>query len=107
MDHYINDNIPHVPNPVNPDEDFADKWYSEEHAHLQLKENFSRWLIQAKADFAAICSRENSQFIVDAANRGLAINVDKKSIEQMLGIATAVTPPITHIHSSDPRPWFK
>lgn len=37
-----------VANPVNPSENFADKW-AEKH---QLHENFMRWLAQAKIDFA-------------------------------------------------------
>ena len=49
MDKYIQPKVPFVPNPVNPAEDFADKWYSEKHARLKLKENFHRWLFQAKA----------------------------------------------------------
>ena len=106
MDKFINQAIPYVPNPVNPEEDFADKWYSEEHAHLGLKDNFDRWLIQARSDFAAICSG-NSQHILDVASRGLLINLDKISVEQILGIASGVAPAVNRVKSSSPRPWFK
>ncbi len=106
MDKFINQAIPYVPNPVNPEEDFADKWYSEEHTHLRLKDNFLRWLIQARSDFEAICSN-SSQYILDAANRGLSINLDKISVEQMLGIASGVAPAIHKIKPSSPRPWLK
>lgn len=106
-DKYIQPNVPFVPNPVNPAEDFADKWYSEKHARLKLKENFHRWLFQAKADFAALCSKDNSQVIVEAADRGFSVNFDKVSIEQILGLSAAVIQQPTLVEASDPRPWFK
>jgi len=36
-----------IPNPVNPSENFADKWT----AHPKRKENFENWLFQVKNDF--------------------------------------------------------
>ena len=106
MDKYIQNTQPKVPNPVNPAEDFADKWHSEKHSHLKLKNNFSRWLIQARADFAAICSKENSQIILEAADRGFAVKLDKNDIDRTLGLsATIITP--SRIESSAPEPWFK
>jgi hypothetical protein len=107
MEEFIQPNMPVVPNPVNPEEDFADKWYSEEHAHFKLRDNFYRWLFQAKADFEAICSKDNSQVIVEAADRGFAVNLDKTAIEQVLGLSAAVIIPATHVEATDPKPWFK
>ncbi len=105
MEKYINHNVPHVPNPVNPDEDFADKWYSTEYEYLDLKGNFSKWLLQAKAEFSAICTKDNSQVILDVANRGLAVNLDKTSIEHALGLSAAiVSSPKIHI-SQAAKPW--
>lgn len=52
MGSLVRADLPRVPNPVNPQEDFADKWYDAEHANLHLEENFHAWLGQAKADFA-------------------------------------------------------
>ncbi len=107
MEGYIHSDMPIVPNPVNSEEDFADKWYSKEHAHLRLRDNFFRWLYQAKADFAAICSNENSQVILDAADRGFAINLEKTAIEQVLGLSPAVIIPASNVEATDPKPWFK
>ncbi|MES9999173.1 MAG: nucleotidyltransferase [Candidatus Thiodiazotropha lotti] len=105
MDSYIQQLVPLVPNPVNPDEDFADKWYSEDHAHLKLKENFFKWLFKARADFAALCSKDNSRIILEAADRGFAVNLNKISIEHTLGLSAAVvTPPKIHIAEAA-KPW--
>ncbi|MCB1661899.1 MAG: nucleotidyltransferase [Pseudomonadales bacterium] len=106
MEQHIQQHAPHVPNPVNPVEDFADKWYSPEHEHLKLKESFSRWLFQAKADFAAICSKDNSRIIVEAADRGFSVNLDKTSVEHALGLSAAIITPTKQIEVNDPRPWF-
>lgn len=106
MEDYIQSNVPLVPNPVNPVEDFADKWYSPKHSHLKLQDNFNKWLMQAKADFAALCSQDNSEIIFAAANRGFDINLDKRAIERTLGLSAAIVPP-SRIETSAPEPWFK
>lgn len=106
MEDYIQDTVPLVPNPVNPVEDFADKWYSPKHSHLKLRDNFFRWLMQAKADFAAICSLNNSQIILDAAEHGFAVKLDKTAIERTLGLSAAIITP-SRIETSAPEPWFK
>jgi hypothetical protein len=50
MDRYIEDRVgvAWVANPVNPAENFADKWVEEP----KKRENFYRWLDQARQDFA-------------------------------------------------------
>ncbi len=107
MGGYINETVPLVPNPVNPSEDFADKWYDQGSAHLRLRENFDKWLYQAKSDFKAICSKDNSQLIVEAADRGLDIQLDANSVVLALGLSAAIVAPTKTIHASDPKPWFK
>lgn len=106
MGEYIQESVPLVPNPVNPAEDFADKWYSPKHSHLKLRDNFNRWLMQARADFAAILSQENSQIVLEAADRGFAVKLDKNSIERALGLSAAIITP-SRIKASAPEPWFK
>ena len=107
MGSHINSVAPLVPNPVNPAEDFADKWYDEKSAHLHLRENFDRWLIQARAHFKAICSKTDSQLVVEAAERGLDVTLDAASVARTLGLSAAVVTPTKTIRASDPKPWFK
>jgi hypothetical protein len=106
MGDYVNANVPFVPNPVNPAEDFADKWYDEGSAQYQLQDNFERWLYQARADFKALCAKDNSQLVVEAADRGLDINLDAATVALSLGLSAAVITPTKEIHTSDPKPWF-
>lgn len=106
MSDYINGTAPLVPNPVNPAEDFADKWYDIESVQYKLRENFYKWLYQAKADFKALCSNDDSQLVVEAANHGLAVNLEEKSVALTLGLPTTVITPPKEIQASDPKPWF-
>lgn len=106
MGDYINSAVPLVPNPVNPAEDFADKWYDADSAKYRLKENFDKWLYQARADFKALCSKDNSQLVVEAADRGLDVSLDATSVALALGLSAAVITPTKEIHASDPKPWF-
>ncbi len=106
MGDYISANAPLVPNPVNPAEDFADKWYDDSCAQYKLQDNFYRWLLQAKADFSALRSKENTQQVVEAAERGLDIKLDEASVALALGLSAPVIKPTKEILSSDPKPWF-
>lgn len=107
MDSHINAQIPLVPNPVNPVEDFADKWYDQKSLQYRLKENFYKWLYQARADFKALCSQDDAQRIVDAAQNGLDLKLDSKEVALALGISAVTAKPTFAIQPSDPKPWFK
>ena len=106
MGDFINNAVPMVPNPVNPAEDFADKWYDEGSAQHRLQENFHKWLYQVRADFKALCTKDNSQLVVEAADRGLDVNLDATSVALALGLSAVVTTLTKEIHASDPKPWF-
>lgn len=107
MDDHISAQVPLIANPVNPAEDFADKWYDEKSAQYRLEENFYKWLYQAKADFRALCSSDDTQRIVNAAQNGLGLKLDSNSVARILGIPAVTTKPTFAIQSSDPKPWYK
>ncbi|KLN60762.1 hypothetical protein WH96_09765 [Kiloniella spongiae] len=106
MGEYINAAVPVVPNPVNPAEDFADKWYDESSAEYKLEQNFYKWLYQARVDFKTLCAKDNSQHVVEAADRGLNVHLDATSVALALGLSATVITPTKEIHASDPKPWF-
>ncbi len=106
MGDYINDVVPYVPNPVNPAEDFADKWYDKGSTEYKLQDNFYKWLYQARADFKALCAKDSSQLVIEAADRGLDVRLDATSVALALGLSAAVITPTKEIHASDPKPWF-
>lgn len=107
MGHLISDAKPRVPNPVNPVEDFADKWYSPEHTQYRLEDNFHRWLMQAQADFEALCGRDNVRNLVEAAKRGFKVNFEQTQVERMLGAAPAVVASPKQVDQSAAKPWLQ
>jgi hypothetical protein len=106
MGDFINSVVPFVPNPVNPAEDFADKWCDKGSAEYKLQDNFYKWLYQARADFKALCNKDNGQLLIEAADRGLAVQLDAASVVLALGLSKAVITPTKEIYASDPKPWF-
>jgi hypothetical protein len=108
MDGFVNAVSPRVPNPVNPVEDFADKWGSAEGRSLRLEENFWRWLAQAKADFASIGSSTDADFITEQALRKLGARIDSGELLRKVGFGTPLvrtSPRIEKITEAPPRPW--
>lgn len=105
MERHVSPTAPRVPNPVNPAEDFADKWDAPDHAHLNLETNFRRWLIQARADFAAICEHRTPDLVVEAAKRGLNTTLEKTLVERALGHSPAIVTSPTTVKKTSPQPW--
>lgn len=62
MHSYVKDYTPRIANPVNNDEDFADRWAMPSYTDLELETNFWEWLTQARVDFQTILSSEDSNF---------------------------------------------
>ena len=58
---------PRVPNPVNPSEDFADKWSSPDGIRLKLEQNFWDWLKSAQADFSDLGSTDDVEILTERA----------------------------------------
>ena len=59
----VRDHDPRVPNPVNPAEDFADRWHDPGFRHLQLEENFWLWLEQAQQDFRIVADARDITYL--------------------------------------------
>ncbi len=108
MDSFIGNRAPYVLNPVNPNEDFGDKWDMQEYESLKLRDNFYAWLAQIKADLKVILTAHNSQLIVEASRNGFSIEVDKSQIEKSFGV-TSVMPskPTIISQQTAARPWCK
>ncbi len=103
MPSLVRDTQPRVPNPVNPAEDFADKWKDEP----QLEWNFRRWHRQSKADFANL----NAVAAQDLRNLiRKSLDLEYSTPAGSGGIAAAAVPAV-HIKPSSvnitapPSPW--
>ena len=108
MDDYVNDRVPRVPNPVNPNEDFADKWRTGEGRRLDLEGNFYRWLKQAQADFRCIMQSGNVKGVVERASEALEVELNRDVLQG--GEAVSGAAPKTHTKKKrriekKPKPW--
>lgn len=106
----VHPNTPRVPNPVDPEEDFADRWAMSAYKHLKLEENFWRWLKQAQIDFGNIISKSSTGFITEQAKTKFALTMGEQSLASILGLASvtvadAVTKP--HVITQPAKPHME
>jgi hypothetical protein len=108
MGKLIRPDRPRVPNPVNPSEDFADKWYDPAYRHLSLEQNLKWWLHQAQEDFRIISQSRDPDFITEQAATKFGAELDRDDLRRELGVAApaVITRPKTHTIVETPaKPW--
>ncbi len=98
---------PRVPNPVNPAEDFADKWSDPKYRQLDLEQNFWDWLQQAQNDFRAIWSARDVDLIAEHANERFAAQINMDRLRDGVGLASATisAPKVRKLTEAPARPW--
>ena len=110
MRNCVRDTIPRVPNPVNPAEDFADKWHDPDFGHLQLEENFWLWLEQAQQDFRIVANAQEVTYLEEQVRTKFATTLNADRLKERLGLSSVnvVTRPKSHNVTSTPaRPWMR
>ena len=85
----VNPTSPRVPNPVNPAEDFADKWSDPAFLHHNLEAKFGHWLRQAQIDFQAIWKERKPELIVEMVKSKLGALLNVKDLSTKVGINPA------------------
>lgn len=109
MTDLVGNKKPRIPNPVNPAEDFSDKWHTTEGKKLKLEENFYLWVNQAQRDFELIISFKDAELLSEQCSKTFGINMDKDFLAKSLGLTSAsniVTPKHYDI-SEKPKPWLR
>lgn len=96
-------------NPVNPAENFADRWGWQDCAHLQLKKNFHDWVRQANSDFTKVMSDASRQRMVEIAEDALAVKLSDDTLRRLgYGAAPAQAPArVVAAAEAPPRPWAR
>jgi hypothetical protein len=110
MARLVNSKSPRVPNPVNPAEDFADKWASTEGRAKRCEENFWAWLAQAKADFEIIGSSSDASFISEQAMQKFGSRLKPSDVLAKLDWETptvVASPKVHRVVEAPARPWRK
>jgi len=109
MRSFVNPIEPMVPNPVNPDEDFADKWYDPEYRHLRLQENFNLWLTSAIATFSSLFKTDNPIELQEQIFEKFASKLNAEELNKSLGVSapTIITERKTKQIDSVVEPWME
>lgn len=106
MDKLVRAGRPRVPNPVNPLEDFADKWYDPAYRHLNLEQNFKDWLRQARIDFDLIAHAGDPDVIVAQAMTKFGAELDVAELRRDRRAPAVVAPRKAHkIVDVPAQPW--
>ncbi|MBZ0179747.1 MAG: nucleotidyltransferase [Melioribacteraceae bacterium] len=109
MRSFVNPIEPMVPNPVNPDEDFADKWYDPEYRHLRLQENFNLWLTSAIATFSSLFKTDNPIELQEQIFEKFASKLNAEELNKSLDVSapTIITERKTKQIDSVVEPWME
>jgi hypothetical protein len=110
MPELVSSQEPRIPNPVNPKEDFADKWDTDEGKRLNLEKNFWSWLQQAQVDFNLIESKDDMDFIADQVEEKYGVNLDSSDLKKKFleGAPSIIVKPENHeISKPAAKPWNK
>jgi hypothetical protein len=109
IDGFVKPSRPRVPNPVDPEEDFADRWAMPQYKHLNLEQNFWNWLKQARNDFGLIGSSEDVHFISEQVKQKFSVNLNASDLGKHMGLVmptVSVIAPKSHSIIEPPaKPW--
>ena len=102
-DHVMNTK-PRIANPVNPAEDFADRWASD----TRYEANFWSWRSAVKADIENLPKQLESKSLSSEVRKSLRVDLTDQQVKQ-LGTHVTVpaevkSAPVIHIASA-PKPW--
>lgn len=105
MPRFIKVHEPRIENPVNPKEDFADKWSSDPNYEI----SFYEWHSQLVSDIRTISTSSDPDLIQESVDKGLQVNVDVKSFDQSPHVTKprTVTTATPLVITSGPKPWGK
>jgi hypothetical protein len=109
MERNVGQSKPRIPNPVNPAEDFADRWDTAAGRANRLEENFWAWLRQAKIDFEIVTTSDDIEFLAEQALEKFGSSVDRSELRRKLGGSGPhiKTQPKSHVITEAPKPWAK
>lgn len=92
-------------NPVNPQENFADRWTRPDCVRLELKRHFHEWIRQAQRDFAHILAATQAQVLVEVAEDAFQVRVLKDAFHPFVASSAPTVPRRVTLSSEPARPW--
>jgi hypothetical protein len=84
MHEHVQAAAPRIANPVNPAEDFADRWTDPAYKHLRLEQNFWDWLRQARNDLQELASSTNPQQLHERIDKAFRSRIDATVLQSLV-----------------------
>lgn len=108
MGSFVSRENPRVPNPVNPQEDFADKWANPKYASLKLEEAFWSWLRQAQNDLDLILASSDPRFIAEQVTECFESRINEEDLASRIGRPSSIhIPKKVSVSSTPAKPWLR
>jgi len=105
MPSFVRDSRPRVPNPVNPAEDFAEKW-AKDH---RLEKSFWEWHTQARIDLERMVTAPSAGQLGRVMQAAYAVRPDEDLLQSAFGVPDQPAPPIIKtaaaVITKPPKPW--
>jgi len=102
----VNSSQPKVLNPVNPHEDFADRWGTEAGRRASLQQNFELWLEQACTDLEIVTSTQEKDLLSQQAMQKFGVALDERTLSAITSVTPrVVTFPKVHRVTDAAKPW--
>ncbi len=93
-----------LPNPVNPQENFADRWSMPQYEGLRLKDNYIAWVDAAIRDFKYIGVSDDIELLTESINNKMSVKPSKDKLKDILGVTAKVSAPAI-ITTPTAKPW--
>lgn len=98
MKDHVGKSRPRIPNPVDPGEDFADRWTP------ILEVNFNSWVDQAQRDFRQIFSDLSADNLADAAKHRFSVVLGQQELRALAPASVSVAEKNVNV-STGTKPW--
>ena len=109
MPSLVRPEAPRVPNPLNPKEDFADRWQKDP----RLEKSFRLWVARAKADLDAMGGGLDELAMADLLGKEFGIKLSDDLRKSLVGAgwsagggSVVTAAPAIHIHEAA-KPWSR
>ena len=105
MPDFVRDQAPRVPNPVNPAEDFAEKWAKDQ----RLEDSFWQWHAQARVDLRRVLTARTADQFEQAMQAAYSIKPDSEFLRGAFPTDLCPAEPAIvsapAVITAPPRPW--
>jgi len=95
-----------LPNPVNPQENFADRWMMPQYTYLKLKDNFVTWVKAAIRDFSILGTNSDIEVLMKSIESKMSLRPSQDKLKDILGVTATVSVPQI-ITTPKAKPWVK